>query len=84
MLSQMSPPAQAALFAACERNMNALVRKGSKRCWKAVRAMDRANTLSEECLPADRLMARETRKMLRARCGLCLFRKDCKAPLDMD
>lgn len=74
---------RSALFAACERNMNALVKKGSRRCPKTVRAMDEANTLSEAHLPADRLMACETRKLLRVRCGMCAFRGRCKAPLDI-
>lgn len=74
---------RAALFGACDRSLNAIVRKGSRRCWKAVRDVDNAHDIPAENMPADIVLAREVRKLLRARCGLCQYRPECRAPLDM-
>lgn len=81
MLMETDTWGRNALFAACERNMNALVRKGSRSCPKAVRAVDKANDLKHSFSRDDRTMAKQTRVLLRVRCGLCPFRAKCKAPL---
>ncbi len=83
MLPQLEALSRTALFGACERSLNAIVRKGSRRCPKIVRAVDAANDVPAENMPADIVLARDIRKLLRARCGLCQYKLTCKAPLDM-
>jgi hypothetical protein len=73
--------ARRALLSAAERSLNALVKKGSRRCWKAVRDVDQANADVGLAPPADQWLAGEVRAVLRVRCTLCPFRENCKAPL---